>query len=203
MASGTINLTLFDANNDPLTLALLSNSNTSLVPNANVVLGGSGNARTITVTGAAQKSGTAKLTFKLSDGTKTVSIIVTVKVGTDGNEFIHGTDGIDMIFGLNGTNKIEGDSGNDLLCGGNGNDTLNGEDGNDILSGGNGNDVLNGGSGNDILDGGNGNDILHGNPGSDKLTGGSGADFFSGGADSDTATDFTPSQGDTTDGTIP
>jgi hypothetical protein len=34
----------------------------------------------------------------------------------------------------------------------------------------------------------------------DWLTGRQGGDRFSGGADSDTATDFTPSQGDTADG---
>ena len=35
------------------------------------------------------------------------------------------------------------------------------------------------------------------------LTGGLGADIFSGGPGTDTATDLTPSQGDTQDGTIP
>jgi Ca2+-binding RTX toxin-like protein len=194
MASGTINLTLFDANSDPLTLTLVSNSNPILVPNFNIVLGGSGNARTITVTGAAKKSGTATLTFNLSDGKVTVPVVITVKIGTDANETLNGTSGIDMIFGLNGTNTINGNAGNDLLCGGNGTDTINGGDGNDILDGENGNDILNGG---------NNNDILRGSLGNDKLTGGSGADFFSGGMGSDIATDFSVAQGDTQDGTIP
>ena len=35
------------------------------------------------------------------------------------------------------------------------------------------------------------------------LTGGPGADRFSGGAGKDVATDFTATQGDTSDGTIP
>ncbi|HLO33280.1 MAG TPA: Ig-like domain repeat protein [Anaerolineales bacterium] len=194
MASGTINLTLFDADGNPLTLTLASNSNTSLVKNSNIVIGGSGNARTITVTGTSKKSGTATLTFNLSDGTTTVPVVVTVKIGTDKSETLNGTSGIDMIFGLNGTNTINGNAGNDLLCGGNGTDTLNGGDGNDILDGENGNDVLNGG---------NGNDILRGNQGDDTLTGGAGADFFSGGMGTDTATDFNAGQGDTQDGTIP
>jgi hypothetical protein len=39
-AAGTLILTLADPDNDPLTLTLASNSNTSLVPNAAIVLGG-------------------------------------------------------------------------------------------------------------------------------------------------------------------
>jgi Ca2+-binding RTX toxin-like protein len=46
-------------------------------------------------------------------------------------------------------------------------------------------------------------DMLVDGDGNDKLTGGLGADPFSGGAGKDTATDLTPSQGDTQDGTIP
>ena len=42
MASGTINLTLSDADGDTLTLVRVSNSNTTLLPNSKVVLGGSG-----------------------------------------------------------------------------------------------------------------------------------------------------------------
>ena len=194
MASGTINLTLADADGDPMTLLLVSNSNTTLVPNANVVIGGSGTDRTITVTGAAKKSGTATLTFNLSDGKVTVPVVVTVKIGTDKNETLNGTSGIDMIFGLGGKNTINGNAGNDLLCGGNSSDTISGGDGNDIIDGENGNDVLNGG---------NGNDILRGSLGDDSLTGGAGADFFSGGQGTDTATDFNINQGDTQDGTIP
>jgi hypothetical protein len=45
-----------------------SSSNTSLVPDANIVLGGSGANRTVTVTPAATQSGTATLTLTVSDG---------------------------------------------------------------------------------------------------------------------------------------
>jgi Ca2+-binding RTX toxin-like protein len=194
MASGTINLTLADADGDPVTFTLASNSNTSLVPNNNIVIGGNGYNRTVTVTGKAKKSGTAILTFNLSDGKVTVPVVVTVIIGTANNDTLNGTSGVDMIFGLNGIDTINANAGNDLVCGGNGNGTITGGDGNDILDGQNGNDVLNGG---------NGNDILRGNLGNDTLTGGAGADSFSGGPGTDTVTDFNAAQGDTKDGTIP
>jgi hypothetical protein len=50
-----------------------SSSNTTLVPTANIVLGGSGASRTVTVTPAANQSGSATITVTVSDGTATVS----------------------------------------------------------------------------------------------------------------------------------
>ena len=44
---------------------------------------------------------------------------------------------------------------------------------------------------------------MSGGAGNDLLTGGPGADRFSGGAGKDMATDFTATQGDTSDRTIP
>jgi len=194
LADGTLNLTLNDPDGDPLTLTLVSNSNPALVPNNKIVLGGSGNNRTVTITAAAKKSGTATITLNLSDGKVTVPAVVTVKVGSDSNETLTGTSGIDMMFGLAGRNTLNGNAGNDLLCGGNANDTINGGDGNDILDGAKGDDALNGG---------NDNDLLRGSSGNDSLTGGAGADSFSGGSGSDVATDFNAAQGDTQDGTVP
>jgi hypothetical protein len=194
VASGTIDLTLFDADGDTLSLTLASNSNPSLVPSGNIALGGSGDSRSLAIGSAPRNSGTATLTLGLSDGKVTVPVVVTVMVGTGQDDTLDGTAGIDMIFGLGGKNTLNGNSGNDLLCGGNSSDTLNGGDGNDILDGENGSDTLNGG---------NGNDILRGSSGSDTLTGGAGGDFFSGGTGSDVATDFSLVEGDTQDGTIP
>ena len=201
-ASGTINLTLSDPDNDALTLKLVSNSNTALVPNTNVVLGGSENDRTVTVTVAPRKSGSAKLTFELSDGTVTAPFVITVVAGSDKKETLNGTTGTDMVFGLGGKNTIDGKEGDDLLCGGKANDTINGGDGNDIIEGANGNDVLKGDAGDDILRGGAGDDTLTGGADNDTLTGGTGADSFSGGSGTDTATDFNTTQGDTKDNTI-
>jgi len=191
-ASGIVNLTLFDSDGDTLSLTLLSNSNPTLVPNGNIVVADSGNNRTIRVTGANKKTGSATLTFTVSDGTANIPVVITARFGTDSNETLTGTSGIDMIFGLNGADTINGTAGNDLLCGDNGSDNLNGGDGNDILDGQNAADTLNGG--NDM-------DILRGSSGNDALTGGPGADSFSGGSGSDTNTDFNVGQGDTNDET--
>jgi hypothetical protein len=50
-----------------------SSSATTLVPNANIVLGGSGTSRTVKVTPAASQTGTAQITVSVSDGTNSAS----------------------------------------------------------------------------------------------------------------------------------
>ena len=220
-ARGTLDLTLFDGDGDTVSLALASNSNTALLPNGNVALGGSGSDRTLSVRGAAKKRGTAILTLDVSDGTVTVPVTITVKVGRRKADRLSGTAGTDMIFGLAGGDRVRGLGGDDLLCGGKGGDTLSGGDGrdmldgssgddtlrgasgNDSLTGGKGNDRLRGSSGDDSLDGGKGDDTLRGSGGNDSLTGGAGGDNFSGGSGTDVAPDFTAAGGDTGDGTIP
>jgi hypothetical protein len=57
-----------------------SSSNTTLVPNASIVLGGSGTNRTVKVTPAANQTGTATITLRVSDGTLTASRTFTVTV---------------------------------------------------------------------------------------------------------------------------
>ncbi|HEX6868634.1 MAG TPA: hypothetical protein VF119_07495, partial [Candidatus Limnocylindrales bacterium] len=193
-ASGEITVSLSDANGDPLTFTLASNDNPTLVPTANVVIDGSDPTFTIGITATDKESGLATLTFHLSDGDAIVPFVVTVNVGTNKNQTLTGTDGIDLIFGLEGLDTINGLGGNDLLCGGLGDDTI---------SGGAGNDAIAGAEGDDSLDGGAGNDALRGENGSDSLTGGAGADAFSGGQGSDAALDFDAGQGDTQDGSIP
>ncbi len=175
--SGTINLAVGDVETAATALTLsAASANPALVPNGNLVLGGSGATRTLKATSVAGRSGTATVTVTVSDGQATGSVQVTVRVGSNGNDTLTGSAGADLIFGQNG------------------NDTLTGGDGNDLLCGGNGNDILSGGGGDDSLGGAGGND---------RLTGGPGADRFSGGPGTDVATDFTAAEGDTTDGTIP
>jgi Ca2+-binding RTX toxin-like protein len=81
-----------------------------------------------------------------------------------------------------------------VRSGGNGANNLIGTPGADILLGQNGDDKLSGLAGNDLLCGGRGDDTL---------TGGQGADRFGGGQGTDVATDLTPSEGDSQDGTVP
>ncbi|MEO5888074.1 MAG: ExeM/NucH family extracellular endonuclease, partial [Anaerolineales bacterium] len=173
-SGGTMNLTVTDAEGDLLTISG-SSSNTSAVPNGNIVFGGSGANRTVVITAVpAATVRTATLTITVSDGLSSASTTITVVIGTSGNNALNGTSGADLILGLNGNDTLNGLSGNDLLCGGAKNDTLNGGDNDDTLSG---------------------------EAGNDTLTGGTGADSFSGGVGNDTNLDFNAGDGDTTDGT--
>jgi VCBS repeat-containing protein len=176
--SGTIDLTVADVDSPAaeLTLSVSSSSNPMLVPTGNIAFAGVGAVRTMTVSAVDGRSGTATLTVTVSDGQASGTVQVRVTVG--------------------GSNKdnLTGSSGADLLLAQSNNDTLTGGDGNDLLCGDSGSDTLSGGPGDDSLGGGSG---------SDRLIGGSGADRFSGGSGTDTTTDFTATEGDTSDGTIP
>jgi VCBS repeat-containing protein len=186
--SGTVNLTVGDVDSaaETLTLSATDSTNRALVPTNNVVFGGSGAARTVTVSTVSGRTGTATVTVTVGDdGKATNTVQLTVRAGGNGNDRLTGVAGTDLIFGQNGDDTLNGQDGNDLLCGASGNDTLSGGGGDDTLSGGGGDDSMSGGADND------------------RLTGGPGADRFSGGAGTDAATDFTTTQGDTTDGTIP
>jgi Ca2+-binding RTX toxin-like protein len=211
-AIGTMNLAVADVDGDNLNLGG-SSSNTTLVPGGGIVFGGSGASRTVTISAAPAQSGSATIAITVSDGKGgSASLAIPIRVGTANSDIINAVASPQMIFGLGGNDTINSGSANDLLCGGDGNDQLSGGAGNDVLDGGTGNnslaggagdDTLIGGAGNDSLSGGNGNDSLSGGNGNDSLSGGLGADAFSGGAGIDVALDFTPSQGDTQDGTIP
>jgi hypothetical protein len=86
-----------------LAFSFVGTSNATLVPSGKVTLGGSGVNRTITIAATPKTSGTAVLTFSLSDGIYSTTFIVTVQVGTDANETIGGTSGADLLVGLGGT----------------------------------------------------------------------------------------------------
>jgi Ca2+-binding RTX toxin-like protein len=87
--------------------------------------------------------------------------------GTNANDLVLGSAGIDDMTGRGGADCLIGGSGADTLTGSNGVDILLGGDGNDSLLGSGGNDVLYGEAGNDTLNGGNGTDICDGGPGTD------------------------------------
>jgi formylglycine-generating enzyme required for sulfatase activity len=72
--TGAIAFTISDAQTPASSLVLSkSSSNTTLVPNSNIVFGGSGANRTVTVTPASGQTGTATITVTVSDGSLTGS----------------------------------------------------------------------------------------------------------------------------------
>jgi VCBS repeat-containing protein len=175
--SGTINLTVADVESQAAGLTLsAASSNSVLVPSGNVIFGAGGATRMMTVSAVDGRSGTAILTVTVSDGQASGTVEVAVTVGGGGKDTLTGESRADLLLAQSNNDTLTGGGGNDLLCGDSGSDTL---------SGGVGDDSLGGGSG------------------SDRLTGGSGADRFSGGSGTDSATDFTATEGDTNDGTIP
>ncbi len=81
-STGPISFTIGDSQTAATSLTVSgSSSATTLVPNANIVFGGSGANRTVTVTPAANKTGSSQITVNVSDGTNTAStsFIVTVQ----------------------------------------------------------------------------------------------------------------------------
>jgi uncharacterized delta-60 repeat protein len=84
--TGAIAFTIGDAESSAGSLTLTrSSSNTTLVPNPNIVFGGSGANRTVTVTPAANQSGTATITVTVSDGSLSASesFVLTVNAVND------------------------------------------------------------------------------------------------------------------------
>jgi len=79
-STGPLSFTIGDET--PATVVVTgTSSNTTLIPNANIVFGGSGANRTVTVTPAGSKSGTATITVKATDSgglTATDTFVVTV-----------------------------------------------------------------------------------------------------------------------------
>ena len=85
-ATAPIAFTMGDAETAAGSLTVCgTSSNTTLVPNANIVFGGSGANRTVTVTPAANQAGTATITVTVSDGTLTTvdTFLLTVTAVND------------------------------------------------------------------------------------------------------------------------
>jgi VCBS repeat-containing protein len=95
--SGTVNLAVADAEGAGLTLSATS-SNPVLVPGGNLVFGGSGAARTMTVNAVDGRSGTAILTVTVSDGQDSGTVQVTVVVGSGDKDTLTGTSGADLLL---------------------------------------------------------------------------------------------------------
>ena len=127
--------------------------------------------------------------------------------GTDGNNYLSGLGGDDVLDPRLGFDEVDGGAGNDTLVldysrndlgtfvrGGGGasgtlvRSTLGGQIVDQVrysqierfrIRGTRQNDELLGGTGDDVLDGGQGDDRLHGDSGADQLTGGAGSDTAS------------------------
>ena len=85
-STGAIPFTVGDVETVASSLTVTrASSNTTLVPLANVVLGGSGANRTVTITPAAGQSGTSTITLTVSDGTLTATDTFVLTVGTPNN----------------------------------------------------------------------------------------------------------------------
>jgi hypothetical protein len=84
--TGAVAFTVGDAESATASLTVSgSSSNATIVPNANIVFGGSGANRTVTVTPAATRTGTATITLTVSDGTLTASTAFTLTVSAAAN----------------------------------------------------------------------------------------------------------------------
>lgn len=80
-ATNAISFTVGDPDNAPASLTLsATSSNTTAVPNAGIIFGGSGANRSVTITPAANQSGSATITVTVSDGrlTATDTFVLTV-----------------------------------------------------------------------------------------------------------------------------
>ena len=73
----------------------------------------------------------------------------------------------EIINGSNDDNNLKGTPGIDTITGGQGNDSLEGKQGGDVIGGGKGDDILRGNQGEDRLNGGAGENTLEGGRGYD------------------------------------
>ncbi|HEX3135021.1 MAG TPA: Ig-like domain-containing protein, partial [Planctomycetota bacterium] len=106
-ATGAIAVTVGDANTPAAGLTLTaSSSDTTLVPVANIVLGGSGAARTAIITPAADKNGTSTITLTVTDPlglTATDTFVLTVTPVNDAPVAADGTATVVAGATVNGT----------------------------------------------------------------------------------------------------
>jgi|GEM_PF-3447295 len=205
-----ISLDISDVDNDAGSLMLTArSSNTSVVPNANVTFGGSGEHRTLTITPAANKFGTTTITVTLSDGeaevTQTFNVtvlrshLVITLTGTQSLKLSAGSDGHVVALINNSANAAAATFlASDLRM-----LTVNGGTGANridlsavqtnqfanlsrvVVDAGAGNDTVIGSGLNDSVIGGAGNDSLLGGDGRDTLQGGAGLDILNGEAGDD------------------
>lgn len=80
-ATPPLSVTVTDADHDPATLQLsATSSNTTVAPVGNIVFGGSGSTRTVTLTPGANQVGTSSITLTVTDGALVASDTFTLTV---------------------------------------------------------------------------------------------------------------------------
>ena len=94
-----------------------------------------------------------------ADGATCEGLPATI-IGTDRNDSLDGTDGVDVIVAKGGNDTIRGYGGDDVICGGSGNDKIATGAGNDVAIGGTGDDWVTSESGGDRVDGGDGDETV-------------------------------------------
>ncbi|QDE85701.1 Ig-like domain-containing protein [Myxococcus xanthus] len=123
-STGDLGFTVGDVETaaDNLTV-IATSSNTDLVPNdpSNLVLGGSGSSRTLSVVPAASASGSTTITLSVSDGSDTTSTTFTVDVtglaslywvtaaGSLWRVDVNGTNAIELETGISGASSVATD----------------------------------------------------------------------------------------------
>ncbi|MBZ0130945.1 MAG: hypothetical protein K8F59_17740 [Rhodobacteraceae bacterium] len=124
------------------------------------------------------------VTYALSAG-RFGTIGADIVAGSNRADNLHGLDGDDWMFGNKGRDVMDLGGGNDTAFGGAGRDRISAGAGNDMVYGQAGHDRIDGGAGNDWLDGAAGKDRIRGDAGSDWIIGGDGNDRLVGGAGAD------------------
>lgn len=193
-----------DAENDPLTFAVMDSSGTEVQDSNFEIVGDEIRVKSgadvdfetlnpatlfIVVSDSTGSSGAQRISLTLNDLAETIQLgnggVVLVDTGVAETRIIGGT-GNDDITANNSSSTIDASGGNDIVRGGVGNDRILGSSGDDNLSGGLGDDTLNRGDGNDTINGGGGNDRVFAEAGNDIINGGSGNAIAFGGNDNDT-----------------
>lgn len=141
LAKGKFALRAIDPEDDALSLTVVSSSNLTLVPKANVLIISAFNVFSVVIEGAPGQIGSSVITLKLSDGATSKKFTINFMVGSNQRDVLRGSNGIDMLFGMGGNDALRGLGASDLLCGGTGNDSLTGGLGGDFFSGGPGTDT--------------------------------------------------------------
>jgi gliding motility-associated-like protein len=79
--TGNINFTISDPETAATSLIVTgASSNTTLVPNANIILGGTGTARTVNIIPVANQNGATTITLNVSDGLNSTPVVFQVNV---------------------------------------------------------------------------------------------------------------------------